>query len=587
MLLSGTELVRSPLLLSLLLLGSGAQAALPLWPEAATPGVGQWRDRPVAAKQQMVVAANPLAAQAGLAILRRGGSAVDGAIASQLVLNLVEPQSSGIGGGGFLLAWEAQARQLSSYDGRETAPLQAKGDRFLLPSGRPIPFSQAWIGGRSVGVPGLLRMLALAHQNHGRLAWADLFQPAIQLAEMGFPVSARLHALLERDPILRQLEPTRSYFYQADGSPKAVGTRLRNPAFATVLRRLATAGPDGFYQGSLARAISQTVQQASPSPGDLTPADLAAYQAHRRSPLCAPYRSYRVCSVGPPSAGGVAVLQILGLLERFPSSDLHPDSVAGLHRLTEATRLAFADRDRYLADSDFVPVPVAGLLNPTYLRQRSSLIRPDQALTQVTAGRPERVSPLGWGQDASPALPSTTHLSLVDRWGNAVALTSSIEAAFGSRLMVNGFLLNNQLTDFSFQPQDASGQVANRIQPGKRPRSSMAPTLVFGAQGQLQLVLGSPGGPAIVPFVARVLISRLDAQQDLQRAINAPNYAVQGNQLLLEQGTPLVRLQAALESLGHAARAVPLPSGLHAIEVTEQGLLGAADPRREGVALGD
>ncbi len=535
----------------------------------------------------MVVAANPLAAQAGLEVLRQGGNAVDAAIASQLVLNLVEPQSSGIGGGGFLLAWDAQNPQILSFDGRETAPSQARGDRFLLPTGQTMPFLQAVVGGHSVGVPGLLRMLEFAHQRQGRLPWPQLLQPALRLAETGFPISRRLYALLAQDPALAHWEPARSYFYQANGSPKPVGTRLRNPAFATVLRRIAVAGSDGFYQGPLAASIVRTVQQSPLSAGDLSLKDLATYRAKLRPPVCSPYRQYQVCSVGPPSAGGVGVLQILGLLERFPPLSLQPDTAAGLHLMSEATRLAFADRDRYLADADFVPVPVAGLLSRAYLQQRSRLIHPDFAAQQVTAGQPVGSATLPWVPSVSPELPSTTHLSIVDRWGNAVALTSSIEAAFGSRLMVSGFLLNNQLTDFSFQPQDALGQVANRIEPGKRPRSSMAPTLVFGPTGQLKLVLGSPGGPAIVPFVARVLISRLDGQHDLQQAINAPNYAVQGSQLLLEQGSKLVQLQPALEALGHPVRVMPLPSGLHAIELTEQGLLGAADPRREGVAIGD
>lgn len=554
-----------------------AASALPPAAAAADPAA------PARAARQMVATANPHATRAGLEILRAGGSAVDAAIAAQLVLNLVEPQSSGIGGGAFMLHYDAASGRLDAYDGRETAPASATPEMFLDDAGQPMDFWDAVIGGRSVGVPGLLRMLALAHRQHGRLPWARLFAPAIALSEEGFAVSPRLHHLIAEDEDLKAFPEARRYFFDAEGRPLAVGAKLRNPAFAATLRRIAEGGADAFYRGAIAAEIAATVQTAPRHPTDMTLADLAGYRAKARPPVCAPYRRWTVCGMPPPTSGGVAVLEILGLLERFDLSALAPESAEAVHLIAEASRLAFADRNRYLADSDFVEVPVARLLDRGYLARRSRLIAPDKSLGLAAPGLPTQ----NGAMPKQPQPPRTTHLVVVDAAGNAVSMTSSIESAFGSHLMAGGFLLNNELTDFSFEPLVDGRAVANRVAPGKRPRSSMSPTMVFDADGKLVLAIGSPGGSRIIGYVVKTIIAVLDWGLDVQAAIALPNFVNRNGPTDLEADTPLTALAPALAARGEAVRIVPMVSGLHGIAVTPGGLEGGADPRREGVALGD
>jgi len=568
---------RSAICLALLAASLCAAGAASLGP---TPAAAEG---PARAANRMVVTANPLATQAGLEILRAGGTAVDAAIAAQMVLNLVEPQSSGIGGGAFMLYYDSQSGTLDAYDGRETAPAAATPEMFLDDSGQPMDFWDAVVGGRSVGVPGLLRMLELAHRQRGRLPWARLFAPAIALAENGFAVSPRLHDLIAEEDRLKTFPETAKYFFDAAGRPPAVGSTLRNPAFAETLGRIAKGGVDAFYDGAIAAEIAATVRTAARHPTEMSLSDLSGYRAKRRAPLCAPYRRWTVCGMPPPTSGGVAVLQILGLLERFDLSGLAPDSAEAVHLIAEASRLAFADRDRFLADSDFVEVPLARLLGRDYLAQRSRLISPDKSLGTATPGLPSR----NGNMPTQPQPPSTTHLVVVDAGGNAVSMTSSIESAFGSRLMAAGFLLNNELTDFSFEPLADGRAVANRVAPGKRPRSSMSPTMVFDENGRLVLAIGSPGGSRIIGYVVKAIVAVLDWGLDIQTAVALPNFANRNGATEIEADTPLAALVPALQSLGHEIRITPMVSGLHGIVVTPGGLEGGADPRREGIALGD
>ena len=529
----------------------------------------------------MVSAANPHATRAGVAMLEAGGSAVDAAIAAQLVLGLVEPQSSGIGGGAFLLHHDPASGQTHAYDGRETAPLAATGDQFMTAEGEPLGFWDAVPGGLSVGVPGVLKMLELAHSEHGTLAWARLFEPAIALAENGFLVSPRLHALIARDRLLPKFPAAASYFYTPAGRPRPVGTVLRNPAYAETLRRIAAEGTSAFYEGEVAADIVAAVRNATINPGRMTQADLAAYQAVRRAPLCGPYREWEVCGMPPPTSGGTAVLQMLGLLEPHDLSAADPTDPQTLHLLAEAGKLAFADRNAFLADSDFVEVPLDSLLDPDYLASRSELIDPQRALPEAQPGLELRNGT--WVQVEPP---STTHLSVIDTDGRAVSMTSSVENAFGSRLMVRGFLLNNQLTDFAFVPEVDGRPVANRVEPGKRPRSSMSPTLVFDEGGTLRLAIGSPGGSRIIGYVVRALTGILDHDLSVQAAIDLPHAVNRNGQTDLESATAAASAKAALEALGHVVRETEMTSGLHGIFVLQDGSLeGGADRRREGVAL--
>lgn len=534
----------------------------------------------------MVVAANPHAAKAGRRILRQGGSAVDAAIAMQMVLNLVEPQSSGIGGGGFLLHYDSASGHVAALDGRETAPAGATAEMFLDLFGEPKAFFEAVVGGESVGVPGLLRMLELAHGRHGKLPWAALFAPAIELAEAGFAVSSRLHGLIAEDKYLRASANAGDYFYASGGGALAVGKIRVNRPLARAFLAIAQEGAGVFYEGSIARDVVAAVRGAN-NPGTLSLADMAAYEAKERPVLCRPYRRWRVCGMPPPSSGGITLLQALGILESFDLDALEPGTAKTIHLLAEAMRLAFADRNTYIADPDFVEVPLGGLLDPGYLATRAGLVSPHETMDEVAPGRLDHLQQLNLGPKEALELPSTTHLSVVDGQGNAVAMTSSIENAFGSRLMVDGFLLNNQLTDFSFRPRVAGKDVANSVEPGKRPLSSMAPTLVFDEKGELVLVLGSPGGTNIISYVLKTIVAVLDQERDIQQAIALPHHSSRGHIIVIEEGTFLEALEYDLVRIGHKVAVRPMTSGLHGIQVTPGGLLGGADPRREGVALGD
>ncbi len=548
------------------------------------PAAGRSGRQAVHAGRFMIVAAHPLAARAGYEVLKSGGNAVDAAIAALLALNVVEPQSSGIGGGGFALVYSAAEGQLTAWDGRETAPAAAKAERFLTPQGRPMSFAEAIRSGRSVGVPGLVRLFEALHGRHGRMPLAQLFEPAIRLAEEGFEISPRLARLIAQDALLRASPSARAHFFHPDGTPKASGERLRNPELAQVLRRVAAEGAAAFYSGEIARDVVAAVA-AQPVPGDLTLEDMEGYRAVERAPICFDYRRERVCGMPPPSSGGVTVAMILGLLERFPMGRLRPASAEAVHLFAEAGRLAYADRDRYIADPEFVPQPLAQLLDRDYLRRRSRLISTERSMGAAQPGTLASVPPRA--EDTTSELPSTTHLSVVDAEGNAVALTASIEAPFGSRILVRGFLLNNQLTDFARGPRAASAKAANRVEGGKRPRSSMAPTMVFDGRERLRLVIGSPGGPQIINFVAKTLVGVIDWKLDVQDAVALPNFGSRNRGTELERGSKLEALAPELRARGHDVELIDMPSGLHGIAITPQGLVGGADPRREGVALGE
>jgi gamma-glutamyltranspeptidase/glutathione hydrolase len=539
----------------------------------------------VIARHQMVVADEPAAAEAGREILRQGGNAVDAAIAAILVLNVVEPQAAGLGGGGFLLHFDARSGDIDAYDGRETAPAAATPDMFLMPDGTPMGFADAVVSGLSVGVPGLLRMLEAAHARHGKLPWKALFKPAIALAGEGFAIGPRLHQLLADDRYLRATPAAAALYYQ-HGVARPAGTKLANPALAETLRRIAKDGPAVFYGGEIARDIVTAVH-GHKRPGRLEPADLAGYQPRLRAALCQPYRQWLVCGMPPPSSGAVTTLGILGLLERYELAKMTPLSLPVIHLIAEASRLAFADRDEYVADPDFVPVPAGQLLAAGYLERRAKLISSKRALGHVQPGEPRHAALWRYAPSRGFEHFTTTHVSVVDAAGDAVALTADIESDFGSRIMVDGFFLNNELTDFSFRPEADGKPVANRLEPGKRPRSSMSPTLAFGPDGKLVLVLGSPGGARTMGFVVETLIAALDWQMPLDKAIALPHFDNRNGQTELERGSTLVALAPALKALGHDVSVIPLDSGLNAIAIRDGTLEGAADPRREGAARGD
>ncbi|HVY65405.1 MAG TPA: gamma-glutamyltransferase [Gammaproteobacteria bacterium] len=551
---------------------------------------------PVRATQELVVSANPYASDAGLRILREGGGAVDAAIAVQLVLTLVEPQSSGIGGGAFMLFYAAPGKgarggAVTAYEGRETAPAAATPDMFLNANGRPEGFGTVGVGGLAVGAPGALRMLELAHREHGRLPWAKLFEPAIELAERGFDVSPRLYQLLNGFKRFARGDDFRRYFYEANGDPHPVGYHLTNPDLAAALRLLAKSGAEPLYTGELAAAIADKVQHNNVRAGRLTAADLASYRAHATQPLCSPYRAWRVCGPQLPSSGGVTLQQVLGMLGAFDLGRLRGEPAQAIHLFVEANRLAFADRNLYLGDPEFVPVPVTELLAPVYLRERAALIDPDHALPTVTAGMPRPGVAWDFAPGAAAERPSTSHFSIVDRFGDGVAMTTSVQGAFGSQLMVGGFILNNQLTDFQYAPEVGGKPVANRIEAGKRPLSSMAPTMLLDAQGRLRLLIGSPGGTRIIGFVAQSIVGFVDWHLDAQAAVAAPHYLAEEGPVELEEKTDVVAQRAALEALGHTVALRNLNSGLHAIAIdySRRGrvLSAGVDPRREGAARGD
>jgi len=546
---------------ALFLFCAGAAAQL-RGPEIDT---GRVEKRAVVAQRFMVAAADPLAVEAGLEMLRAGGSAADAAIAVQLVLGLTEPQSSGLGGGAFVLHWSEKEKRVRSYDGRETAPAAARPDRFLDRRGNPQEYMLAVASGRAVGVPGVPRLLEKLHREHGRLPWVRLFEPALRLAEGGFAKTRRLSRQLEREQLLRSDPAARALFY--------AGPRIVNREYAATLRTLARKGAEAFYRGAIAEDIVRAVRAHS-RPGDMAAADLAGYRVEEREPVCEGYRGYRLCGMGPPGSGGIGVLQILGMLERTAFDRAAPGSAEAVHLFSEAARLAYADRLRYVADPAFARVPVRKLLDPAYLEARAKLIG-ERSMIFASPG------------ELDPEAAGTSHLSVVDAEGDAVAMTTTIEHAFGSRILVRGFLLNNQLTDFGFLPAVAGRAAVNRVQPGKRPRSSMSPTFVFERDGRLKMAVGSPGGLAIINYVAKVLVATLDWGMDIQAAISLPNFGSTNGPTFLERGTSYEELGDALAERGHVLNFTYLNSGLHGIERVPGGWRGGADPRREGAALGD
>lgn len=565
----------------------------------------------------MVVAANPLATQAGLAMLEAGGSAIDATIAVQAMLTLVEPQSSGIGGGAFMLFHEGHSGELTAWDGRETAPASATPELFVHESGEPYAFVQALVGGRSVGAPGVLRMLEQAHRAHGRLPWKAAFQPAIEAATEGFEVTPRLHALLARDAIFRAMPAARKLFYDDWGRALPVGFRLKNPELAATLKAIADGGADAFYEGEIANAIARTVAGAKqpsewvlaanrwlldfgmprgtgvmasvPMPGLLTAGDIAGYAPEKREPVCIVARGYRICGHPPPTSGGITTLQILGILAARPELEsLDPRSAEAAHLIAEAGDLAFADRNLYIGDPAFVDVPTEGLLSPEYLAKRAALIQTDAVMKNVMPGEFEvRSARLA---DSSPSLPSTSHYVVVDGEGSVVSITTSVENVFGSRLVSQGFVLNNQLTDFSFVPEKDGKKVANAVAAGKRPRSSMSPLIAYDAEsGAPVLAIGSPGGSRIIGYVAQAAAAVLFWGLDPQAAVDLPHVVGRGGSVEVEASGwapgELEKVRAGLEGLGHEVRVVEQNSGLHVIRLDGPKLEGGVDPRREGLAL--
>lgn len=556
-------------------------------PEMST---GRADSQAVTTQNHMVAAANPLAVEAGAAVLAEGGSAIDAMVAVQMVLNLVEPQSSGIGGGAFLVYYDAASKQMTTLDGRETAPMAADESLFLDDNGEKLGFWDAVVGGRSVGTPGTLRLMETAHQRYGNLEWARLLQPAIDLAAGGFEVSPRLAGMLENEKVTERLHTfptTKDYFYPG-GQPLAEGDVLVNLPFAETLTAVANEGADVFYSGPIAADIVATVQGAESNPGLLAEEDLAAYKVIEREPVCADYRGRQVCGMGPPSSGALTVGQMLEMLERFDLASMGPNSVDSWHAFIEAGKLAYADRGLYMADSDYVSMPTEGLLDNEYMGQRAALISLETPMeTPAAAGEPPWKETRVFGAHDGLDLPGTSHVSIIDDEGNAVSLTTTIETGFGSQLMVRGFLLNNELTDFSFAPVDSEGrEIANRVQPGKRPRSSMSPTIVLDEDGDIELVIGSPGGSRIINYVAKTIVGVLDWGLDVQAAIDLPHMTNRNGTTDLEAGTAAEEFAELLVERGHEVNVRDLNSGLHGIHVTDAGLVGGADPRREGIAAG-
>jgi gamma-glutamyltranspeptidase/glutathione hydrolase len=540
------------------------------------------------AKDFIVATANPYATQIGYQILKKGGNAIDAAVAVQLILTLVEPQSSGIGGGAFLLYWNSKNRQLTTFDGRETAPAAATPNYFKKPDGQVMDYWEAVPGGRSVGVPGTVRLLEVVHQKYGRLDWAELFKPTIALAEKGFPISPRLAASIKGNSgeikKLEQFPAARAYFFNSDGSPKEAGTVLKNPKLANTLKLIAEQGSQAFYQGAIAKDIVDTIKNAPINSGIITEADLAAYQVKERTPVCMNYREYQICGMGPPTSGGLTVGQMLGILSHFDLKDMGY-GVDAVHLFLEAGKLAYADRALYLADADYVNVPINGLLDANYLKKRASLLNHQTTIKQAQPGTPpQHVS--RWAPDKSEERPGTSHFVIRDRQGNVVSMTTTIETGFGSRLMVRGFLLNNELTDFSLNPTIDGKPVANRVEGGKRPRSSMSPTIVF-KDDEPYLAIGSPGGSRIINYVTKTIVAIIDWGMLPQEAINLGHFVNRNGPTDLEEGTEAVRLKQNLEALGHQVIVRDLNSGLHAILMPANKLYGGADPRREGMVMGE
>lgn len=538
----------------------------------------------VNAKKHLISTSHQLSSQVGEEILARGGNAIDATIAAQMVLNLVEPQSSGIGGGAFLLYYDAKTKTTHYYNGRETAPEKSNNKMFLDENGIPRKFNDVVHGGLSVGTPGLLKILKAVHDKYGKLPWGELFEPAITLARQGFPMDERIHIIAENVSYLKDFPEFTKMYLKPDGKPKDLGTIITNPDLAETFSTISKEGIEPFYTGKIANDIVDAVQNSKINPGYLTLSDLKNYKIKEGDLICESYRiKYKICSMPLPSSGGIAILQILGILENFDLSKLEPSSLEAIHLIAEATRLGYADRNKYVADVN--NVPVAQMLDKKYLKKRSELIRVDKVMTNVEAG--EFNMPVSYIIDKKAVeLPSTTHLSVVDNEGNAIAMTSSIEYYFGSVLTVDGFMLNNQLTDFSFTPEIDGKPVANRLEPGKQPRSSMSPTFVFDENNNLIMVVGSPGGPRIIQYVLKTIIAYLDWEMDIQKAISLPNFVVINNTIELEKRTNLEKLKPELEKMGYPVKINDLISGIHAIVIKPTGLEGGADPRRGGEAMG-
>lgn len=531
----------------------------------------------------VVSSADPRASAAGQEMLRAGGSAADAELAMMIALTVVEPQSSGIGGGGFFLYHDARTGRIETVDGRETAPSAAHPDRFLGPDGKPMPFIQAWPGGLSVGVPGNIRLAALVHQKWGKLPWAKLFEPAIRLAA-SYEVSRSMAGrLAEVAPLWKDFPEARALFWDGD-KPKPAGAIVRNPALAAIMKRIATEGPEAFYTGQNARAIIDATHRTTHNPGDMTLADLIAYRAKERPAVCAPYRQYRVCGMGPPSSGATTILQMLGLLERFDMKKLGSRSPVSWHLIGEAMQLAYADREKYMGDTDFVAAPVKGLIDRTYLKSRSALISETKSLPAYVAGNPPGAQPRTAA--VSSEVHGTTHFVAADAAGNVATMTSTVESLFGSQLIANGMMLNNELTDFTFAPVLNGAPVANAVAPGKRPLSSMSPTIVYDAKGRVVFAVGSAGGKRIIMHVMKALVGKLDWDLSAHDAIALPNIYFGGSALLIEKGTFLDELSPKIAALGETVVSADLPSKLNAVERTPTGWRGAADPRSEGNVLG-
>ncbi len=569
-------------------------------------------------KKYMVVAAHPLATEAGERILAQGGNAADAAVAVQAMLTLVEPQSSGIGGGAFMLHYNAEKGEFDAYDGRETAPKAASSELFIQENGEKYQFFEALVGGRSVGTPGVLRMLEEAHRWHGKLPWKVLFEPAIEVARKGFKVTPRLHLLLRRDPAFRAMAIARSHFYQEDGRAKPIGEVLKNPQLADTLEIIANKGADGFYTGEVAEDIVKTVKQAqqpsklhlavnynllqsgapygigweadTPNPGLLSLEDLKNYQSKLRKPVCIDFHQHEACGFPPPTSGGITSLQILGILSHFDLAKYEPNSVEAAHLFAEASKIAFADRNKYIADPDFVRVPTRELLSPEYLKSRAALISLDKASGRAKPGNMGEMA-FNYVEDTSPSLPSTSHFVIVDTSSNTVSMTTSVENVFGSRTMVRGFVLNNQLTDFSFQPERNGKPIANAVAPLKRPRSSMCPLLIFDkATKKPVLAIGSPGGSRIIDYTVRAALGVLVWKLPVQEAVELPHVINRNGPTELEAGAwpkgQLEKVKKGLTALGHQVKVKDLNSGLHAIHLQADGFHGGVDPRREGLAKG-
>lgn len=549
-------------------------------PEIAT---GLHRSTTAKGDKFMIVTANPHATKAGYDILKRGGTAADAAIAAQLVLGLVEPQSSGIGGGAFVLYYDAQQKKLSTYDARETAPLLT-GPFHFFENGEPMKWPDAVLGGRSVGVPGIPALLQGLHKKHGKATWMELFDEARSLSKDGFEVSPRMSKMVDAHADrFRNFPDTAAYFLPND-TPVQVGDILKNPTYAETLKDMAFYGGNAFYRGNIAKQIVRTVQNIDGSAGLLTMEDFRSYQVKQRDPVCVPYRSYVVCAMGQPSSGGLTILQALGFLEHYDLSAWGADNPKSWSAIAQASRIAFADRNLYMADPDFVNTPGIALIDPSYIAERRKLINLDQSPALIKAGKPPAWDGPLYEEGDSLERPGTSHISIIDQYGNALSMTTTIESAFGSHVMVGGFLLNNELTDFSFNPIGEDGKlVANMVEAGKRPRSSMSPTIVFDKTGAPVFVVGSAGGSRIIGYVLQRLIAVLDWGMDVDKALAMPHILARGETIEMEQD----RFEVALQNKGYKTKVAPLNSGMTAIYLEDGNFIGAADPRREGIGMGE